>query len=322
MDVTITKEIKNMIYTIRGQQVMLDSDLAMLYGYTVKRLNEQVKRNIERFPKDFMFQLTLEEIREISRSQNATLKKNGKGTNVKYAPYVFTEQGIYMLATVLKGEVAISQSIMIIRTFKEMRHYINENKQLMNNSNLLEISSTIIKHEQTIHEIEKSMATKGDIKEVKQDIQNIMNNFILNDRIKEFAFLKGDQFETDELFIKIYKEAKKSIYIIDDYVSIKTLSHLKHKNNNVDVIIFTKNKGGKDKLRKVEIDDFNKKYSKVELRDNNESHDRYIFIDYGTENEKIYHCGASIKDAGKKACFINEIRDCYLVYPLIDRLFV
>lgn len=184
MDVTITKEIKNMIYTIRGQQVMLDSDLAMLYGYTVKRLNEQVKRNIERFPKDFMFQLTLEEIREISRSQNATLKKNGKGTNVKYAPYVFTEQGIYMLATVLKGEVAISQSIMIIRTFKEMRHYINENKQLMNNSNLLEISSTIIKHEQTIHEIEKSMATKGDIKEVKQDIQNIMNNFILNDRIK------------------------------------------------------------------------------------------------------------------------------------------
>lgn len=318
MDVTITKEIKNMIYTIRGQQVMLDSDLAMLYGYEVKQLNRQVKRNIERFPEDFMFQLEKEEI-EALWCQNGTTRISKM---IRSNPYAFTEQGIYMLATVLKGEVAISQSIMIIRTFKEMRHYINENKQLMNNSNLLEISSTIIKHEQTIHEIEKSMATKGDIKEVKQDIQNIMNNFILNDRIKEFAFLKGEQFEADELFIKIYKEAKKSIYIIDDYVSIKTLSHLKHKNNNVDVIIFTKNKGGKDKLRKVEIDDFNKKYSKVELRDNNESHDRYIFIDYGTENEKIYHCGASIKDAGKKACFINEIRDCYLVYPLIDRLFV
>ena len=128
----LEKDIKSMIYVVRGQQVMLDSDLAKLYGYEVKRLNEQVKRNIERFPEDFMFQLNDREIVALW-SQNATANISTKS---RAFPYVFTEQGVYMLSTVLKGEMAIRQSIMIMRVFKEMRHYLLENEALLE-SNLL-----------------------------------------------------------------------------------------------------------------------------------------------------------------------------------------
>lgn len=276
-----------------------------------------MKRNIERFPKDFMFRLTEDEFQEILKFQFGTSSSHG---GRRYLPYVFTEQGVYMLATVLKGEVATHQSILIMRTFREMRHYIAENRQIINDSYLLDMSVMLLKHEEAIHRIESTMVTRNSIKEIKKEIQNIMDNFIVNDKVKEFAFLKGEQFEADELFIKIYKEAKQNIYIIDDYVSIRTLSHLKHKDKNVNVIIFTKNRGGKDKLRKAEIDDFNSQYSTLVLKDNNQSHDRYIIIDYKTDNERIYHSGASIKDAGKKACLVNEINDRFICYPLIDRL--
>lgn len=130
MQMMTVDNIRNRVYTIRGQQVMLDQDLADIYGYEVKRLNQQVKRNISRFPEDFMFQLSKEEIPEnFSKSQFVTLKENEdrRGTNIKKLPYAFTEQGIYMLATVLRGELAEQQSIFIMRTFREMRHYIKPN---------------------------------------------------------------------------------------------------------------------------------------------------------------------------------------------------
>lgn len=130
--------IINSIYIIRGQQVMLDSDLAKIYGYEVKRLNEQVKRNIKRFPEDFMFQLVESEIPDSLKSQFATLNinENKRGMHIKKMPYVFTEQGIYMLATVLKGELAEQQSIFIMRAFKEMRHYIRQNSQFVTQSEM------------------------------------------------------------------------------------------------------------------------------------------------------------------------------------------
>lgn len=130
--------IINSIYIIRGQQVMLDSDLAKIYGYEVKRLNEQVKRNIKRFPEDFMFQLVESEIPDSLKSQFATLNinENKRGMHIKKMPYVFTEQGIYMLATVLKGELAEQQSIFIMRAFKEMRHYIRQNRQFVTQSEM------------------------------------------------------------------------------------------------------------------------------------------------------------------------------------------
>ena len=138
--------ICNLIYYIRGQQVMLDYDLAELYGYEVKRLNEQVKRNIARFPDDFMFQLTKDEIPDnFSKSQIATLNENvdKRGTNIKKLPYAFTEQGIYMLATVLRGELAEQQSIFIMRAFREMRHYIKQNQQFVTQSEMRIVTAKV-----------------------------------------------------------------------------------------------------------------------------------------------------------------------------------
>ena len=302
--------IKGMIYTIRDQQVMLDSDLAELYSYELSQFNRQVKRNIERFPEDFMFQLTDIEYKEILKCQNGI--SNSRGGR-RFLPYVFTEQGIYMLPTVLKGKIAEKQSILIIRTFQKMRHYLMENKQLLNSYDILKMANRLYDSEQSISKIESTMATKD-------DIQNIMDNFIITDKVKEFAFLKGEQFEADEVFIKIYSEAKYTIYIIDNYISIKTLSHLKHKKDGVDVVIFTTNAGGRDKLRKVELDDFNTQYPALLLKNNPMSHDRYIVLDYNTENEKIYHSGASIKDVGKRISSINEIFDKQLYHIMIDQL--
>ena len=138
--------IRNRVYTIRGQQVMLDYDLAYIYGYEVKRLNEQVKRNIARFPEDFMFQLSKEEVPDnFSKSQFATLNENGdkRGTNIKKLPYAFTEQGIYMLATVLRGELAEQQSIFIMRAFREMRHYIKQNQQFVTQAEMRLVTAKV-----------------------------------------------------------------------------------------------------------------------------------------------------------------------------------
>ena len=133
-----TDDIRSKVYIIRGQQVMLDKDLAEIYGYDVKRLNEQVKRNINRFPEDFMFQLKASEITDSLKSQFATLNvsENKRGMHIKKMPFAFTEQGIYMLATVLRGELAEQQSIFIMRTFREMRHYIKQNQQFVTKSEM------------------------------------------------------------------------------------------------------------------------------------------------------------------------------------------
>lgn len=166
----IKKEIiTNKIYTIRGIQVMLDSDLAELYGYEVKRLNEQVKRNIERFPEDFMFQLTENEIPNYLKSQIATLNSEGnkRGMHIKKLPYAFTEQGVYMLATVLKSETAIKQSILIMRTFKEMRHYINNNHNLFTENELLRLNN--------------------EVSEINKRLDNTITKNEFNEAMKEFV---------------------------------------------------------------------------------------------------------------------------------------
>lgn len=303
---TKEKSIRDMIYTIRGQQVMLDSDLAMLYGYEVKRLNEQVKRNIERFPNDFMFQLIENEMKSL-KSQFATSSWNSYG-GVRKLPYAFTEQGVYMLSTVLRGELAVSQSIAIMRTFKEMRHYLLMNKNLLTSSEYELLSNRIERNQENIYAI-------------NQKLDIVMNNFIDETKVKEFVFLDGEKFEADEAYIIIYKQAKKSIYVVDDYVSIKTLSHLKHKENGVDVILFTDNKAGKEKLRLAEYNDFNLQYPSLEIRTtNNIIHDRLIVLDYQTEDEMIYLCGASSKDAGNKFCTILQVHDIQSYHGIIDKL--
>lgn len=177
-----TDDIRSKVYIIRGQQVMLDKDLAEIYGYEVKRLNEQVKRNISRFPEDFMFQLNKEEIPEgFSKSQFATLneKSNRQGSNIKKMPFAFTEQGIYMLATVLRGELAEQQSIFIMRTFREMRHYIKQNKQFITRSEMELLSSKVTEISvQTAGLIDKQKQTDQKVDLIQKNVEQLSENFI------------------------------------------------------------------------------------------------------------------------------------------------
>ena len=298
--------IKNKIYYIRNQKVMLDFDLAEIYGYSTKRFNEQVKRNNEKFDDDFMFQLTEEEISEISRSQNATLNKGtGRGSNIKYKPYVFTEQGIYMLMTVLRGELAVKQSKALIRMFKQMKDFIIENQDFIGSKELLQIAVQTNQNTKDIAEIKSQMATKEDLKKV-------MENFIDPDTYKHFLLMNGDKIEADVAYTKIYKSAKKSIFVIDNYIGLKTLELLRAAKDNVEVIIFSDNVRNKDMLTKSILNDFIRDYPNINLKmkiAGKKYHDRYISIDYGTENEAFYLCGASSRDAGNKISSITKIEE-------------
>lgn len=313
------KDIRSLIYTIRGNQVMLDQDLAALYGYEVRALNQQVKRNIGRFPDDFMFQLTKDEVEtvksQIVTSPDSTFFSGQEGGRRK-PPYAFTEQGIYMLATVLKGEVAEQQSIFIMRAFREMRHYIQQNHQFVtqNDLKLLEDDVRQINSRQD--------ATDTQIAAIHESINRINENFILDTEVKNYVIYKGQKFEADKAYIDIYQKAKKSIYVVDDYVNIKTLHLLSHKKPGVHVILFTENGFGRsrDFLTSSEVNDFNLQYPTIQIKPNPDCHDRFIVLDYGTGSEKVFHCGASSKDAGKKVCAINAIENTSMIHPIIDKL--
>lgn len=314
-----TEDIRNMIYTIRGNQVMLDQDLAVLYGYEVKRLNEQVKRNAARFPEDFMFQLTKGEVEavksQIATSSNATFFSGQEGGRRK-PPYAFTEQGIYMLATVLKGEIAEQQSIFIMRAFREMRHYIQQNHQFVtqNDLKLLEAETRRICSRQDQADTQ--------IAAIHESINKINENFILDTEMKNYVIHKGQKFEADKAYIEIYQQAAHSIYVIDDYVNIKTLHLLSHKMAGVHVILFTENgfDRSRDFLTSSEVADFNQEYPTIQIKPNPDCHDRFIVLDYGIGTEKVFHCGASSKDAGKKVCAINAIEITSMIHPIIDKL--
>lgn len=308
------KEIEDMIYVIRGQQVMLDSDLAKLYGYEVKNFNRQVQRNLKRFPADFMFRLTKIELDYLMKCQNGTAPANfmrGNEGGRRTLPYVFTEQGIYMLTAVLKGEVAEKQSIFIIREFKRMRHILAET-QLFRNEDIQRITNCLAKHEEDITDMKSTMATKS-------DIAKIMDNFIDDSKIKEKLFLNGRIFDAVEAYIHIFKKAKKSIFVLDNYISIDTLSLLKHKQKAVNVIIFTSIKGN-DKINEFEISKFNKQYPTLSLKYTRNVHDRFIVIDYGAYDECFYVCGASSKDAGQKICTIMQFHNSEIMHCMLDNL--
>ena len=316
LEIVPVGDLNGLVYSVRGHYVMLDADIAMLYGYTVKRVNEQARRNIERFPDDFMFQLTDDEV-ALVWSQNATANINSKSrTN----PIVYTEQGTYMLATVLKNEVAVTQSIGIMRAFRQMRHYIRENQQFVTKNELKMLTDDLA---QNVKQIEmRQDVTDAQIATIHESINKINENFVLDTELKNFVIYKGQKFEADKAYIEIYQKAKKSIYVVDDYVSIKTLHLLSHKKAGVSVILFTENGFGRsrDRLTESEVADFDREYPTIQIKPNPDCHDRFIVLDYGTKNEKVFHCGASSKDAGKKVCAINAIENTVLVHPIIDAL--
>ena len=298
------KSIRDKIYVIRGREVMIDSDLAKIYGYTTKRFNEQVQRNIGKFDNDFMFQLNEMEFINL-RSQNATSKRGGR----TYIPYAFTEQGIYMLMTVLKGEKATIQSKALIRVFKKMKDYIIENNNcLVSYDDILKLS------------LQTNENTK-DIKEIRKEMKIINDKFNSNNKFKEILILNGRRVESDNIYTKIYSMAKKSIYIIDDYINLKTLVLLKDIDSKIKVTIFSDNVN--NKLHRLEYEDFIKDYPNINITfkvTNNIIHDRYIVLDYGKRSEKIFHCGTSSKDSGSRLTSINEINDKEVYKNIIDSL--
>ena len=317
--------ICNRVYVIRGQQVMLDYDLAEIYGYEVKRLNEQVKRNITRFPEDFMFQLTKDEIPEdFLKSQIATLNENGnkRGLHIKKLPFVFTEQGIYMLATVLRGELAEQQSIFIMRAFREMRHYIKQNQQFVTQSEMRLVTAKVSEISvQVAGVVDWKNKAEDRFDSIQRSIDTLNENFVSDKDFKNFVIYKGQKFEADAAYIDIYQQAKKSIYVVDDYVNTKTLQLLSQKQAGVEVILFTENGHGKRGfLTTSVVNDFIQEYPPLRIKPNADCHDRLIVLDYGLTTEQAYHCGASSKDAGKKLCAINVILKTSMIHPVIDKM--
>ena len=300
----LTKEnIKNKIYIIRNQKVMIDSDLAEIYGYTIKAFNQQVKNNIEKFDDDFMFQLTDEEYSNL-RSNFLTSSWGGR----RYNPYAFTEQGIYMLMTVLKGELAIKQSKTLIRLFKEMKDFILEN-----NNRYVEYKD-FIKLSNQVNENTK------DIRETKENVMNIMKT-LTDINPKEILILNGQKVESNLAYQNIYEKAKSTIYIIDNYINLKTLVLLKNIKDNIEVIIFTDNIN--NGLHNIEYNDFINEYSNINItfkKTNNKIHDRYIILDYNKETENLYHCGASSKDSGNRITTITKISENNIYHNIIDKL--
>ena len=289
--ITETKEIKSLIYVVRGQQVMLDSDLAMLYQVETKVFNQAVSRNIERFPENFRFQLTKEEF-DALRSQIAT--SNGRGGR-RYRPYMFTEQGIAMLSGVLRSDVAVQVSIRIMNTFVEMRRFIANNALLFEKVSNIELKQ-LAYQKSTDERFDKVFQYIEDHAESEQKI-----------------FFDGQIYDAFSLITSIIQKAQKEIILIDGYVDVDTLNILAKKNTGVDVKIFTY---ASARLTNTDAANFNAQYPTLTVKKTQVFHDRFIILDGKT----AYHIGASIKDAGKKCFGISLLEDPGMVTDLLNRL--
>ncbi len=276
-------KIQNRIFTIRGMQVMIDSNLAEMYQVTTGRLNEQVKRNIERFPEDFMFQLKNDEWENLKsqnailktdtdslRSQNATLNKRGK--HRKYLPFVFTEQGISSLSGVLKSDMAVKINIAIMRAFVQMRKLIANNSGIF--QRLDKVEQKQIETDQKFEQIFKALEDKS----IKP---------------KQGIFYDGQVFDAYVFAADLVKSAQKSILLIDNYIDETVLQLFTKRKKNVSVNIYTKNI---TKTLRQDLEKHNSQYPKIEIEKFAKAHDRFLIIDQTT----VYHFGASLKDLGKK----------------------
>ena len=270
-------QIENRIFTIRGVQIMLDRDLAEMYQVETKVLNQSVKRNIERFPDEYRFQLTQKETDEFfvasaSRSQIVTLN-NKRGQNIKYLPYAFTEQGVAMLSAVLHSEIAIKMSIKIINTFVVLRKIIQNN--LLVYSRLDKIEQKQLETDQKFDRVFKALESKDTIP-------------------TQGVFFENQVFDAYEFASKIIHSAEKSIVLIDNYIDETTLTHLSKKKKSVKVLLLTPKI---DEKLKLDIQKANTQYGGFEAKIFNKSHDRFLIID---DTKEVYHLGASLKDLGRK----------------------
>ncbi len=316
------EQIESLILTIRGKQVILDRDLARLYGVETRRLNEQVRRNMERFPEDFMFQLTKEEAESFwsqfvtlkgeythltsqivisnegisrsqiatmnedgdnSRSQNATLKVK-QGQNIKYLPYAFTENGIAMLSGVLRSPMAIATNIHIMRAFNAMRHFIGSQAQVFQRLEVVE---------------RNQLALTTQVAENNKKLEEVFRRLDDNsEKPEKGIFYDGQIFDAYTFINERIREAKKRIVLIDNYVDDSVLTMLDKRNKGVDAVVYTKNIS---RQLSLDFEKHNAQYSPIEVKQFDRAHDRFLCID-----DTVYLIGASLKDLGKKwFCFVK-----------------
>ena len=297
MNEIIEKEIniENMIYEVRGKQVMLDSDLAKLYQCAngTKDINKAVKRNIERFPEDFYFQLTKEEYNFLKFQIGTSSDKEHGG--VRKLPYVFTEQGVAMLSSVLRTEIASRVSVDIMRAFVELRKYIS--------NELLEqryINNMLLKHDNEIIDLDNRVLL------LQESFDKLQNKELVNE-----IYFNGQIYDAYSKILDIMSIARKEIVIIDNYVDktlLDMISRIK-----VKVLLITRNN---NLLTKTDIEKYNKQYNNLIIKYDNTFHDRYIILD----NNIVYHCGASINHIGSKTFSINILQEKEIIKSLINKI--
>ncbi len=285
--------IRDLIYTVRGMQVMLDSDLAALYGVETKVFNQAVRRNIKRFPDRFRFQLTQEEAESL-RSQFVTSNEGGRGGR-RYLPYVFTEQGVSMLSSVLRSGTAIEVSIRIMDSFVEMRHFIASNAAMFEQVRGVELK--LLEYQKTTDE----------------RFERVFDYMNTHEAPRQKVFFDGQVWDAFELLVSLVRQAKREIVLIDGYVDTGTLSILAKKQSGVKTIVWTH---PRTRLDQHDVDTFNAQYPQLEVRHTTAFHDRFLILD-GTQG---YFVGASLKDAGKKSFAISRIEGEELVSAILSRL--
>ena len=286
----VENNVESLIRVIRGQQVMLDRDLAELYGVETKRLNEQVKRNIERFPEDFMFQMTKE---ECSKSQIATLNE-GRGHNIKKLPYAFTENGVAMLSSVLRSKTAVEANIRIMRAFVSMRHF------MVNNAAIFQRLETIEFNQLESNKVQAKILAHQEVQDHRIDeIFRRLDEGMY--KPKQGIFFDNQIYDAYSFVSELVKSAKQRIILIDNYVDETVLTLLDKRGENVSATIYTQQVSRQFRL---DVDRHNSQYPPIEVDVFRRSHDRFLCID-----DTVYHVGASIKDLGKKWFAFSKMED-------------
>lgn len=281
------REIQSMIFTFRGKQVIVDRDLAELYQVQTKRINEQVKRNIDRFPAEFCFQLDNNEKNELVANCDRfkTLKHSTSN------PYAFTEQGIAMLSAVLTSDVAVQVSIKIMNAFVEMRHFLVSNAAVFERLDRVELKQL----------------------ETDQKLEKVFNYIANSTEVKQCIFFDGQIYVAFSFIVDLIKKAQNKLVLIDNYVDTNTLNLLCKKNKGVSVLIAG---AGNGSLTIKDISKFNAQYNGLTVKTRNDFHDRFLIID----NSEVYLIGASIKDAGKKSFGITKIEDQTIIDSIIRKV--
>lgn len=292
------QRVESLIYLVRNKQVMFDEDLAILYQVDTGLLNRAVKRNIDRFPDDFRFQLTKAEY-ETLRCQNGISKNDnitdGRGGR-RYMPYAFTEQGIAMLSSVLRSNIATNVSIGIMRTFVEMRKFIANNALLFERISDIELKQ---------HEYQRK---------TDERLEQVFEFISGQEQPSQKVFFDGQIYDAFSLLVDLVVKAENEIILIDNYVDVDTLNILSKKKAGVNITIYTSKR---TKLSLADVGIFNKQYPLLTLGYTEVFHDRFMILD----NKTAYHIGASIKDAGKKSFAVSVLQDEKFIKDIINRLF-